>query len=78
VKCGRSVHDTANLLAKLAAAGRHRNTLFDMPFNDRGRCHHHLQVQMASKKGQGGWKILATACVPCPHHGVRLAKKKMS
>ena len=35
VKRGHSVHGTANLLAKLAASGRHRNKLFNMPFNNK-------------------------------------------
>ena len=39
-----------NLLAKLVKVGWHDEKLFDMPFNDRGFCHHHLQVHMATKK----------------------------
>ena len=33
---------------------------------------------MANNKGPDGWKILTAACVPRPHPGVRLAKKKVS
>jgi len=65
VKRGRSVHGTANPLAKPAASGRHRDKQFDTPFDDKGRCHHHPDMQMASKKVRGGWKILHTACSKC-------------
>jgi len=65
VKRGRSVHGTANPLSKPAASGRHRDKQFDTPFDDRGRCHHHPEVQMASKKVRGGWKVLHSACPKC-------------
>ena len=38
---------------------------FDTPFDDHGRCHHHHNVQMATKKFKGGWKILVQACPRC-------------
>merc|ERR1719437_273018 len=31
----------------------------------KGRRHHHPDMQMASKKVRGGWKILHTACPKC-------------
>ena len=65
VKRGHSVHDTANPLAKPAASRQHGDKTFDTPFDDRGCCHHHPQVQMATKKVQGRWKILTAACSKC-------------
>jgi hypothetical protein len=38
---------------------------FSTPFDDKGRCHHHPQTQMASKKFNGGWNILLEACPRC-------------
>merc|ERR1719442_125817 len=46
-------------------SGRHMNTEFDTPFDDQGRCHHHPNVQMATKKARGGWKIHIEACPRC-------------
>ena len=38
---------------------------FSTPFDDKGRCHHHPNIQMASRKFGGGWNILMTACPKC-------------
>lgn len=38
---------------------------FDTPFNEKGVCHHHPNVQMAAKKFNGGWKILMAGCPKC-------------
>ena len=38
---------------------------FDTRFDESGRCHHHPNVQLASKKVRGGWKILMSACPKC-------------
>ncbi|EED93589.1 predicted protein [Thalassiosira pseudonana CCMP1335] len=38
---------------------------YDTPFDDKGRCHYHKNVQMASKKMSGGWKLLCKACPKC-------------
>jgi hypothetical protein len=38
---------------------------FSTPFDDKGRCHHHPNIQMASKKFGGGWNTLMTACPRC-------------
>mmetsp|Transcript_24265 Transcript_24265/g.44603 ORF Transcript_24265/g.44603 Transcript_24265/m.44603 type:complete len:611 (+) Transcript_24265:145-1977(+) len=65
VKRGRTVHGMSNPLRSTSKSGRHMDVAFDTPFDDRGRCHHHPNVQMASKKVRGGWKILTTACPRC-------------
>mmetsp|Transcript_22841 Transcript_22841/g.45632 ORF Transcript_22841/g.45632 Transcript_22841/m.45632 type:complete len:399 (-) Transcript_22841:237-1433(-) len=38
---------------------------YDCPFDDKGRCHYHKNVQLAAKKSSGGWKILHKACPRC-------------
>ncbi|KAL7555150.1 hypothetical protein ACHAWF_018795 [Thalassiosira exigua] len=38
---------------------------YDTPFDDKGRCHHHKNVQLASKKLGGGWKVLHSVCPKC-------------
>ena len=38
---------------------------YDTPFDDRGRCHYHKNVQLAAKKMTGGWKVVHSACPRC-------------
>lgn len=38
---------------------------YDSPFDAKGRCHYHKNVQLASKKMTGGWKVLMVACPKC-------------
>lgn len=38
---------------------------YDTPFDSKGRCHYHVNVQLASKKMSGGWKVLQAACPKC-------------
>jgi len=38
---------------------------YTTPFDEKGRCHHHKNVQLASKKFNGGWKVLCNACPRC-------------
>ena len=38
---------------------------YDTPFDDKGRCHYHKNVQLASKKISGGWKVLHSICPKC-------------
>ncbi|KAL7477737.1 hypothetical protein ACHAW6_003532 [Cyclotella cf. meneghiniana] len=38
---------------------------YSTPFDDKGRCHRHKGVQMATKKMSGGWKILNQVCPKC-------------
>lgn len=39
---------------------------YDTPFDDKGRCHYHKNVQLAAKKQfGGGWKVLCAACPKC-------------
>ena len=46
-------------------SGRHMDVEYDTPFDEMGKCHHHPNVQMATKKVRGGWKILMAACPKC-------------
>lgn len=64
VKRGHGVHGMPPPLKK-KNSGRHMDVEYDTPFDETGKCHHHPNVQMASKKVRGGWKILMTACPKC-------------
>ena len=55
----------SNPLRDPVKSSRHMDVEYDTPFNDKGVCHHHPNVQMATKKFKGGWKILMTACPRC-------------
>lgn len=55
----------SNPLRAPLKSGRHMDKEFSTPFDDKGRCHHHPQTQMASKKFNGGWNILLEACPRC-------------
>lgn len=65
VKRGRTVHGMSNPLRSRSKQGRHMDKKFDTPFDDKGRCHHHPNVQMASKKVRGGWKVHLASCPRC-------------
>lgn len=65
IKKGRVIHGMSDPLRDTKKSGRHMDTEFDTPFDDKGRCHHHPNVQMATKKSRGGWKILIEACPRC-------------
>ncbi|EED93593.1 predicted protein [Thalassiosira pseudonana CCMP1335] len=38
---------------------------YDTPFDGKGRCHHHKNVQLAAKKFGGGWKVIHSICPKC-------------
>ena len=38
---------------------------YDTPFDEKGRCHHHKNVQLATKKLGGGWKVVHSICPKC-------------
>ena len=38
---------------------------YETPFDSKGRCHYHKNVQLAAKKMTGGWKMLHSACPKC-------------
>lgn len=66
IKRGKNtMHGTSNPLRNTQKSGRNMDVEFDTPFDDKGRCHHHPTVQMATKKRGGGWKILVQACPRC-------------
>jgi len=65
VKRGHGVHGLPPPLRKSNSRGRHMDVEYDTPFDDAGKCHHHPNVQMATKKFSGGWKILMQACPKC-------------
>ena len=64
MKRGHGVHGQPPPLRK-SNSGRHMDVEYDTPFDESGKCHHHPNVQMATKKVRGGWKILMTACPKC-------------
>jgi hypothetical protein len=35
--------------------------VYDTPFDAKGRCHHHPNLQLAKKKLTGGWKVRRVA-----------------
>ena len=35
---------------------------YDSPFDSKGRCHYHAQVQLAKKKLMGGWNVRLSLC----------------
>ena len=43
---------------------------YDTPFDDKGRCHYHVNMQLAAKKMTGGWKVLHQACPKCMEENV--------
>mmetsp|Transcript_13855 Transcript_13855/g.30177 ORF Transcript_13855/g.30177 Transcript_13855/m.30177 type:complete len:501 (-) Transcript_13855:129-1631(-) len=55
--------------ARSASKSRERSTKsrreYDTPFDGKGRCHHHKNVQLAAKKMTGGWKMLHDICPKC-------------
>lgn len=38
---------------------------YDTPFDVKGRCHYHPDVQLARKKLTGGWKVIVSVCPKC-------------
>lgn len=51
VKRGHGVHGMPPPLRK-SNSGRHMDVEYDTPFDESGKCHHHPNVQMATKKGE--------------------------
>ena len=39
--------------------------IYDTPYDTKGRCHYHPQVQLAKKKLTGGWKVMFEKCPKC-------------
>ncbi len=44
---------------------RKRKPVFSTPFDEKGRCHYHKNVQLAGKKMTGGWKVIYPICPKC-------------
>jgi hypothetical protein len=44
--------------------------VYDTPFDEKGRCHYHRNVQLAAKKMTGGWKVVHAACPKCMENNV--------
>ena len=38
---------------------------YHTPFDDKGRCHYHVNMQLATKKMLGGWNVVHKACPKC-------------
>lgn len=45
--------------------GEKQRREYDTPFDPKGRCHYHKNVQLATKKMTGGWKMLHNICPKC-------------
>ena len=69
VRKGHSLHGTKQSEEKSRARSRSRvrkeKVHYDTPFDEKGRCHYHKNVQLASKKISGGWKVLHSICPKC-------------
>ncbi|KAL7552820.1 hypothetical protein ACHAWF_016064 [Thalassiosira exigua] len=49
-----------------ASRSRKPRKEYDTPFDSKGRCHYHKNVQLAAKKQfGGGWKVLHSICPKC-------------
>lgn len=44
---------------------RKKKPVFSTPFDEKGRCHYHKNVQLAGKKMTGGWKVIYPICPKC-------------
>ena len=44
---------------------RREKPVYSTPFDEKGRCHYHKNVQLAGKKMTGGWKVLHSICPMC-------------
>ncbi|KAL3810908.1 hypothetical protein ACHAXA_008758 [Cyclostephanos tholiformis] len=51
--------------ARSRSATRRPRRVYDTPFDVKGRCHHHPNMQLAKKKLTGGWKVLLAHCPKC-------------
>jgi len=71
-RIGRSMHgmkrDKSPARSRSRSKSRDPNTAvrqYSTPFDDKGRCHYHTNVQLAAKKFGGGWKVLHPLCPKC-------------
>lgn len=44
---------------------RKEKPVYSTPFDAKGRCHYHKNVQLAGKKITGGWKVIFPICPKC-------------
>mmetsp|Transcript_27396 Transcript_27396/g.43057 ORF Transcript_27396/g.43057 Transcript_27396/m.43057 type:complete len:379 (-) Transcript_27396:1265-2401(-) len=49
----------------LSIERRKEKPVYSTPFDEKGRCHYHRNVQLAGKKITGGWKVLHSICPKC-------------
>jgi hypothetical protein len=47
------------------ADGNRPRKEYDTPFDEKGRCHYHKSIQLATKKMGGGWKVVHSICPKC-------------
>lgn len=64
VRGGRHLHGSSKERSSSSSRPR-KEYEYDGPFDEKGRCHHHKNVQIAAKKMSGGWKILHKSCPKC-------------
>ena len=68
VRTGHSLHGTRNSVktrARSRSRARKEKVQYDTPFDEKGRCHYHKNVQLASTRMSGGWKVILTKCPKC-------------
>lgn len=49
----------------LSIERRKEKPVYSTPFDEKGRCHYHKNVQLAGKKITGGWKVIFSICPRC-------------
>lgn len=66
-----SVEDKHRRSRSASTRGRPRSSTrapkqqYDTPFDSKGRCHYHPDLQLARKKLTGGWKVIYNSCPKC-------------
>lgn len=62
---GRRPRSTSKTRGDIRGAISRARKIYDTPYDTKGRCHYHPQVQLAKKKLTGGWKVVFQKCPKC-------------
>lgn len=62
---GRRPRSTSRTRGDSRRAISRTRKIYDTPYDTKGRCHYHPQVQLAKKKLTGGWKVVFEKCPKC-------------
>mmetsp|Transcript_21918 Transcript_21918/g.34365 ORF Transcript_21918/g.34365 Transcript_21918/m.34365 type:complete len:385 (+) Transcript_21918:65-1219(+) len=71
VRKGHALHGTKSVpgdeksRARSRSRTRKEKVQYATPFDEKGRCHYHKSVQLASKRMSGGWKVIYSMCPKC-------------